>query len=324
MKKGVAVNPKKFVVSATELHRSLGLTGNALDWARNLNGKHGWDHDRDYDVPDAPDDYEIYYTEEVSALIRKMYASALPQIFMFDGCGVRIIEKDGEPWFVAADIASVLGYANPQKAIREHCKGVNETVTPTSGGDQTVKIIPERDVYRLIMRSKLPSAERFEEWVVGEVLPSLRKTGTYQVAPQAPQVPQTLPEALRLAADLAETVETQKREMIEMKPKVEALDRLSDAEGSLCLSDAAKALQFQPRKFMEDLHKAGWIHRRSDQGNFIAYQNKIKAGYLIHKITVLPLSDGTERIKEQVRVTPKGMAKLAVQFAGKSNALERR
>lgn len=136
----------------------------------------------------------------------------------------------------------------------------------------------------------------------------------------APQIPQTLPEALRLAADLADKVETQNRQMIEMKPKVDALDRLSGADGSLCLSDAAKALQFQPRKFMEDLHSMGWIHRRSDQGNFIAYQDKIKAGYLVHKIMVIPLENGEERIKEQVRVTPKGMAKLALHFSGTSNA----
>ena len=87
--------------------------------------------------------------------------------------------KEGEPWFVAKDVALVLGYSNPQKAIRTHCKGVNETDTPTAKGLQTVKIIPERDLYRLIMRFRLPQAERFEEWVVGEVPPSIRKHGVY-------------------------------------------------------------------------------------------------------------------------------------------------
>lgn len=99
----------------------------------------------------------------------------------------RIIDRDGEPWFVAKDVASILGYSNPQKAIRDHCKaaekvGVNETFTL----DPQTIVIPERDLYRLIIRSKLPTAERFEEWVFGEVLPSIRKTGGYQIGRGTP------------------------------------------------------------------------------------------------------------------------------------------
>lgn len=101
--------------------------------------------------------------------------------FDFHGHSVRVINVDHDPWFLARDVAEILEYKNPLKAIRDHCKGVNETVLPSAGGPQTVKIIPERDVYRLVMRSKLPAAEEFEEWVVGEVLPSIRKTGGYQV-----------------------------------------------------------------------------------------------------------------------------------------------
>ncbi|KXS55200.1 MAG: prophage antirepressor [Marinobacter sp. T13-3] len=101
--------------------------------------------------------------------------------FDFHGHSVRVINIEDDPWFLARDVAEILEYKNPLKAIRDHCKGVNETVLPSAGGPQTVKIIPERDVYRLVMRSKLPSAEAFEEWVVGEVLPSIRKTGGYQV-----------------------------------------------------------------------------------------------------------------------------------------------
>ena len=66
---------------------------------------------------------------------------------------VRFIEVEGKPYAVAKDIAKALGYSNPQKAIRDHCKGVNETVTPTNGGNQIIKIIPESDIYRLIFKS---------------------------------------------------------------------------------------------------------------------------------------------------------------------------
>lgn len=106
---------------------------------------------------------------------------ALP--FHFDGQPVRVFERDGDPWFVARDVATVLGYADTDDAIRRHCKAA-ETLKPgeTPGmvvPPRGVTIIPERDVYRLIMRSKLPAAERFEEWVVAEVLPAIRKTGRY-------------------------------------------------------------------------------------------------------------------------------------------------
>ena len=99
--------------------------------------------------------------------------------FEFEAHQVRIVEIDGEPWFVAKDVAEVLGYARPRDAVADHCKGAAKHRLPTPGGMQVVAVIPERDVYRLIIRSNLPEAERFEEWVVGEVLPSIRKTGSY-------------------------------------------------------------------------------------------------------------------------------------------------
>ena len=91
----------------------------------------------------------------------------------------RVLEQDGKPYFPATACAKKLGYINPQKAIRDHCKGVNEMVTPTKGGMQTTRFIPEGDLYRLIVHSKLPAAERFEKWVFDEVLPSIRRTGSY-------------------------------------------------------------------------------------------------------------------------------------------------
>ncbi|WP_444931513.1 Bro-N domain-containing protein [Microbulbifer sp. SSSA002] len=99
--------------------------------------------------------------------------------FNFKSRQVRVVEQNGEPWFVAKDVAEVLGYKRTADAVRAHCKGVGEMQTPINGVIQTVKIIPESDVYRLIFRSKLPEAEAFEDLVVKEILPSIRKTGQY-------------------------------------------------------------------------------------------------------------------------------------------------
>ena len=97
----------------------------------------------------------------------------------FGELGVMII--DGKEYFPATQCARLLGYKNPQEAIRDKCKGVRKTLTPTAGGSQEINYIPEGDLYRLIVSSKLPAAEKFERWVFEEVLPSIRKTGGYGV-----------------------------------------------------------------------------------------------------------------------------------------------
>ena len=93
---------------------------------------------------------------------------------------IRTIEIDGKPYFVGTDVAKALGYNNPRDAVLRHCKGVVKRDTPTSSGIQSMSYINEGDLYRLIMKSKLPSAEKFESWVMDEVLPTIRKTGSYQ------------------------------------------------------------------------------------------------------------------------------------------------
>lgn len=103
------------------------------------------------------------------------------QIFNSEEFGeIRTIEIDGKPYFVATDVATALGYVNPRKAVNDHCKGVTKRDTPTSSGVQSMSYINEGDLYRLIMKSKLPSAEKFESWVMDEVLPTIRKTGCYR------------------------------------------------------------------------------------------------------------------------------------------------
>lgn len=96
---------------------------------------------------------------------------------------VRSLVINNEPWLVGKDVANILGYSNPQKAIRDHVyeedKGVNEMVTP--GGKQKVVIINESGLYALVFGSKLPNAKKFKHWVTSEVLPTLRKTGSYKM-----------------------------------------------------------------------------------------------------------------------------------------------
>ena len=102
------------------------------------------------------------------------------QIFNSEEFGeIRTVEIEGKPYFAGTDVARALGYSNPRKAILDHCKGVTKRDTPTSGGIQSMSYINEGDLYRLIMGSRLPSAEKFESWVMDEVLPAIRSHGLY-------------------------------------------------------------------------------------------------------------------------------------------------
>lgn len=95
----------------------------------------------------------------------------------FGELGIMLI--DGKEYFPAIQCAKILGYTNPRKAIRDHCKGGTICSLLTNGGMQDIKYIPEGDLYRLIIRSKIPSATKFESWVFDELLPEIRRTGTY-------------------------------------------------------------------------------------------------------------------------------------------------
>ncbi len=92
---------------------------------------------------------------------------------------VRTVTIEDKIYFVASDVAKALGYAKPQNAISAHCKGTLKWGIPTNGGNQEMNIIPEGDIYRLVVKSELPSAEKFESWVFDEVLPTIRKQGIY-------------------------------------------------------------------------------------------------------------------------------------------------
>lgn len=100
-----------------------------------------------------------------------------------------------------------------------------------------------------------------------------------------------------------------------LKPKADGFDRIATADGSLCITDAAKNLQMGPKELFFYLNSHEWIYRRTGNRNWLAYQDKIKQGLLEHKVTEVSLSDGTSRISEQVRITPKGLTRLSEMFS---------
>lgn len=217
------------------------------------------------------------------------------QIFNNEEFGqIRTIEIDGKPYFAASDVASALGYSNPRKAIIDHCKGVTKRDTPTNSGLQSINFIPEGDIYRLIVKSQLPSAEKFETWVFDEVLPQIRETGGYNL-------PQTYSEALRALADKAEEAERLALENAEMKPKAEYFDELVDRQLNINFRDTAKELGIGERRFIDFLLDKKFIYRDKKKA-LKPYAEKNNGLFVLKEYA----SHNSNHAGVQTLITPKG------------------
>ncbi len=146
---------------------------------------------------------------------------------------VRMIYIDGKEYFMANDVAKALGYTKPNNAISQHCRATLKQGTPISGKIQEVNYIPEGDVYRLIIRSKLPKAVEFEKWLFDEVLPTIRKNGVYVPKETIEQVvnnPNMIVELVtRLKTETDKRIELEQEikrhnKLVTMKSKPECLE----------------------------------------------------------------------------------------------------
>lgn len=199
---------------------------------------------------------------------------------------VRTVWHEGSIWFVAKDVAECLGYGDTDQAIRKNCNHAKK-LNPVSGTGLTssprgINIIPESDVYRLVMRSKLPAAEQFQAWVCEEVLPTIRKTGGYGGSPAPATKPQTEDQLILEAMQvLLSRTETLKAELAEAKPKADYYDALVDSRDLLTPTEAAKLFDMPARKLTaflrEKPHK--WLFKGFDGAN-IPMQPIIDAGYM--------------------------------------------
>lgn len=160
---------------------------------------------------------------------------------------VRAVEIDGGPWFVGKDVANILKYENPGKAIRMHVDaedkkmGVQDgtpSIKDNLGREQYPVFINESGVYSLIFRSKLPKAKEFKRWVTSEVLPSIRKTGSYSM-----DIPQDYPSALRALADECEKNQRLENKIALDAPKVRFAECVADSPELAYVSQLAKVLK---------------------------------------------------------------------------------
>ena len=187
---------------------------------------------------------------------------------------VRTLEIDGKPYFVANDVARALGYSVPKDAISRHCKGALKHRYLTEGGEQELKIIPESDVYRLVIKSQLPKADEFEHWIFDEVLPSIRKNGGY-IANQENLTPEQI---VANALIVAQNIISQKDRQIEqMKPKAEFFDAVADSKTAISMNEVSKVLGIKGygrNNLFEFLRSSGILDRWN-----VPYQRYIDCGW---------------------------------------------
>lgn len=154
------------------------------------------------------------------------------QVFKNEEFGdIRIVEIDGAPWFVGKDVAEALGYSNARDALKKHVKEQHKrddvAIRDAIGREQETTIIDEAGFYALVMRSKLPKAEEFQEWVTSEVLPAIRKNGKYEIVPSVEDDEQYL-DVTQLELDqrirIASIIATCRRERLKLVAKVLSLD----------------------------------------------------------------------------------------------------
>lgn len=163
------------------------------------------------------------------------------QIFKNNEFGeVRTLEINGKPYFMASDVAKALGYLRPNNAVAVHCRATVKQGIPISGKLQDANFIPEGDVYRLVVKSQLPSAEKFESWVFDEVLPSIRSNGGYLSNQEEMTPEQIVANALLVAQKI---IEAKTAQIEELKPKAAFFDAVADSKTAVSMNDVAKVLE---------------------------------------------------------------------------------
>lgn len=232
------------------------------------------------------------------------------QIFKNEQFGeVRMIEENGKPLFCGSDVARALGYARPNDAIVDHCRcTVKRRIPHPQSPDKEIGMafIPEGDVYRLIVRSKLPAADKFERWVFDEVIPSIRKNGGYIAGQETMSDVELMARALIVAQNVIEEKNRQisglTEENLLMKPKAEYFDDLVDRKLLTNFRDTAKEFHIGQKRFIAFLTDNGYAYRDA-KGRILPHQKHVDAGLFEMKEC---RSERSRWAGMQTLITPRG------------------
>jgi len=186
------------------------------------------------------------------------------QLFTAEDFRVRTITIDGTPWFVAGDVCLALDIADMRQAVSrldDDEKALIPVTTP--GGKQQVRVVNEAGLYVLVIASRKSDAKKFRRWVTHDVIPSIRRTGSYSIQAPQHQIPQTYAEALRLAADLSDKVESQAKQIEAAQPAVQFVERYVEAKQTQSIRAVAKILGVPEQAFIARLVADKILYRLS-------------------------------------------------------------
>ena len=238
---------------------------------------------------------------------------------------VRATEINGEAWLVGKDVAEILGYERPTKAVTDHVDSEDRDVVPIQdsiGRMQNTPIINESGLYSLIISSKLPQAKKFKRWVTAEVLPSIRKHGAYMTPQKIEEVLLSPDTIIKLATDLkAEREERMKlqRESEEMKPKALFADAVSASKTSILIGDLAKLIKqnghdIGQRRLFQWMRDKGYLIKQQGASWNMPTQRSMDMGLFEIKETTITHSDGHVSISKTVKVSGKGQVYFVNKF----------
>ena len=225
---------------------------------------------------------------------------------------IRTLMINDEPYFVGKDVAEILGYTNPQKAIRDHIDEEDKTLNESFTVNETKGIlINESGLYSLILSSKMPNAKKFKRWITSEVLPAIRKHGVYAVDELLNDPDMLIAALTKLKAErektnaLMATVAVQNQQIVEMKPKASYYDVVLNCKDLVAISVIAKDYGWSANRMNQYLHDKGVQYK---QGNkiWLLYQKYAEMGYTSTKTHSYPGSNGTMHTKVHTYWTQQG------------------
>ena len=233
--------------------------------------------------------------------------------FTFEGSAVRTLELDGAPWFVAKDVAERLGYTwagiASIKHIPEDWRGVNSVQTPS--GTQEMAVLSEQGLYFFLARSDKAAALPFQRWIAGDVMPALRRTGAYAMHGAQPfKIPESLGEALRLAADLSDEIFTKNCRIADLAPRAAFADQVAAAANTLSVGEVAKIFGTGEVRFFRWLRSQKFLMQDN-----LPYQEFLERGYFkVREGTYPAAGSGEPRVYRKTVITGKGQAYFAERY----------
>lgn len=245
------------------------------------------------------------------------------QIFKNEQFGqIRVVERDGEPWFVAVDICGALDIANSRDAltrIDEDEKGV--ALTDTLGGAQEVAVVNEPGLYSLVLGSRKSEARAFKRWITHDVIPAIRKTGMYATPATVEAMlanPDTMIQVLQAFKDEREQRLALETRVVADAPKVAFADAVETSTDSCLVGQLAKIIrqngyEIGANRLFEYLRKEGYLCRAGSNRN-MPTQRSMEAGWFEVKESVLENPDGSIRVVRTPKVTGKGQIYFVNKF----------